>query len=142
MFHEIKKIILRWLPAILWMTLIFWFSSQPDLPRPASDVLNFVMRKSAHFSVYAVLALTYLWALGDRRRWKTALLLAILYAISDEYHQSWTPRRYPTWTDVLIDTAGAATGLALSPWLWRRATARTTRSSAVDHGQANAETRA
>lgn len=119
-----KNIILRWLPAVAWMTLIFWFSSQPDLPRPASNILNLVMRKSAHFGVYAMLALCYLYALHrggaltciDRRTYGYALLLSILYAISDEYHQSWTPNRHPAATDVLIDTAGALTGLTL----WRR----------------------
>lgn len=108
-----------WLPALAWMALIFWFSAQPDLPRPTSDLLNLIMRKTAHFGVYGVLALLYLYALGDwRRRW-LALLLAALYAISDEYHQSWTPRRQPSALDVLIDSAGAATALWLAPRLWR-----------------------
>lgn len=116
----------RWLPAIVWMIVIFWFSSQPDLPRPDSDLLNLLMRKTAHFCTYAVLALCYTWALGGWRRWKWALLLVVVYAISDEYHQSWTPRRQPAWTDVLIDTAGGATALLLASrvirrWLHRRA---------------------
>lgn len=115
-----KNPILRWLPAILWMTVIFWFSSQPDLPRPDNDLLNFILRKTAHFVTYAVLALCYVYALGDQRHWRAALLLAVLYAISDEYHQSWTPNRYPSWTDVLIDSAGAATGLAMRALLQRR----------------------
>jgi VanZ family protein len=113
--------VLRWLPAIAWMAIIFWFSSQPDLPRPPSDLLNFLMRKGAHFGVYAVLALCYLYALGDWRRRPLALLLAVLYAISDEYHQSWTPKRVPAPTDVLIDTAGAITALwVVAPWLRSR----------------------
>lgn len=141
--HRIKKIIQRWLPAIAWMILIFWLSSQSRLPRPASDLWNLLTRKSAHFSAYGILALCYLYALGPRRQRKLALLLALLYAMSDEYHQSFTPLRHPAWTDVAIDTAGAATALWLVlPILEKRFTAKTTRNWAADHGPTNGETRA
>lgn len=124
------------------MALIFWFSSQSDLPRPASDLLNLILRKTAHFTVFGVLALCYVWALGDwRRRW-LALALTVLYAISDEYHQSWTPLRHPAWTDVVIDSAGGWSALWLLPRLRQRAIAGTTQSSAGDHGQTGAETHA
>lgn len=125
----------RWLPAVAWMALIFWFSSQSRLPRPDSDLLNLLMRKSAHFGVYGVLALCYHWAIGGdsvipapghSRRRTIALVLALLYAISDEYHQSWTPLRQPSPVDVMIDTTGAATALWLLPWLWQRFSIRTT----------------
>jgi VanZ family protein len=135
------RAILRWLPAVAWMALIFWFSSQPDLPRPPGDLLNLILRKSAHFAVYGVLALAYVYALGGwRRRW-LALVLAILYAISDELHQSFTPNRYPTATDVLIDSAGALAAL----WLGPRAQpiiAEKARSWAARRGRAGAEKRA
>lgn len=139
MSRSMTRAIVRWLPAVGWMTMIFWFSSQSELPRPASNLLNLVLRKSAHFGVYGVLALTYHWALGSdtlipttssTRRRIIALGLALLYAISDEYHQSWTPLRQPSSVDVLIDTTGAATALWLLPWLWRGQGARTARPAA------------
>lgn len=142
------RTIARGLPAVAWMALIFWFSSQSELPRPASDLLNLLMRKSAHFGVYAVLALCYHWALGGEtpippagssRRRIMALLLAVLYAISDEYHQSWTPLRQPSLIDVAIDTAGAATALWVLPWLWRRATNRPAQP-ATEHSPSQTET--
>lgn len=141
-----KQAILRWLPAVAWMALIFWLSAQPDLPRPASNLLNLVLRKGAHFGAYAVLALCYLYALGNwrssaSRRW-LALTLAVLYAISDEYHQSWTPRRHPSATDVLIDSAGAITALSLWSWLDGEAIVEKARSWAVARGQASGEKRA
>jgi VanZ family protein len=121
------------------MVLIFWLSAQPELPRPRSDLVNLILRKTAHFTAYGVLALCYLWALGTWRAWRWALLLAVLYAISDEYHQAWTPQRHPALLDVGIDTAGAATALGL---VWdgrRRIIAKIARSSAADHGPARAE---
>lgn len=60
---------------------------------------------------YAVLAIYYLWGLGNwRYRWAAALL-SLAYAVSDEYHQSWTPGRHPSWIDVGIDAIGATLGL-------------------------------
>lgn len=130
--NTVQKMAVRWLPAFFWMTVIFWFSSQPDLPRPADDLLNLLMRKTAHFGVYAVLALCYLWALGPQRRW-LAFGLAVLYAITDEYHQSWTPKRVPAPTDVLIDSAGAAAALWIAlPWLQRWMRARSVRRVPAD----------
>lgn len=145
-YTGIKRTILRWLPAVAWMAVIFWLSAQPDLPRPASNLLNLVLRKGAHFSAYALLALLYLFALGDLRRvtgraW-LALGLAVLYAASDEYHQSWTPNRHPAATDVLIDTAGALTGLALWSRFGASAIVGRARSWAVDRARAGDETRA
>jgi VanZ family protein len=134
--------VLRWLPALGCMALIFWFSSQPDLPRPPSDLLNLIVKKGAHFGIYGTLALCYLYGLGNRRHWLWALLLVVLYAVSDEYHQSWTPNRYPSALDVLIDTAGAATALSLWPWAERRFIAGTARSWGVDHDRADVERRA
>lgn len=101
----------RWLPTVSWMLVIFWFSSRSDLPRANGAVLEFLFKKSAHVLAYAVLAVCYVWGVGQwQRRW-VALLLVVAYAASDEYHQSWTPGRHPAWTDVVIDTGGALLGL-------------------------------
>jgi VanZ family protein len=49
-----------------------------------------------------------------RRRWfLVALLLIAVYALLDEYHQSFVPSRTGTIYDSLIDTAGGLTGLIL-----------------------------
>jgi VanZ family protein len=93
------------------MVLIFTFSSQSHLPGPDNDWLDILVKKTAHLFAYGVLALCYLFALGDWRKRPWALLLATLYAFSDEYHQSWTPLRTPSLTDVLIDLTGAAIAL-------------------------------
>jgi VanZ family protein len=45
-----------------------------------------------------------------------------MYAVSDEWHQTFVPTRVGTPSDVMIDAAGAALGLALAAlwWRWRR----------------------
>ncbi len=115
MHRSIKRTILRWLPALAWMALLFWLSSKPDLPGPHNALLNILFKKTAHFGSYGVLALFYLFAFGAWHKRSQALLLTLLYAISDEYHQAWTPLRTPSPMDVLIDAAGAMVALWLVP---------------------------
>ncbi len=59
---------------------------------------------------YGLLALAFWFAFRfDRHLWWWALLLAVLYALSDEFHQSFVPGRHPSWVDALvIDGSGAA----------------------------------
>ena len=107
----------RWLPAILWMGLIFYLSAQADLPGADEPLLDLLLKKTAHAAVYAVLALLFRRALDGERGCWVSWVLALLYAISDEVHQSFVPGRHAQATDVLIDALGA--GLAL--WLLLRA---------------------
>ena len=110
--NPIAGAILRWLPAVAWMALIFVLSSRSDLPTPPGTVLELLFEKGAHIGSYAVLAFLLERALalpqGGKR---TALVLTMLYAISDEFHQSFTPGRTPSVTDGLADLAGALLGL-------------------------------
>ena len=108
----------RWLPAILVMVIIFGFSSITGKEMPSFGLWDLIVKKGAHMLGYALLALSFWYAQGfDRRRWWLALLLAVLYAVSDEFHQSFVPGRHPSWVDALvIDGSGAALGL-FAGWL-------------------------
>lgn len=70
---------------------------------------------------YALLALSFAWGLGGKPKtaW-LALLLAVLYAISDEFHQTFVPGRNGTPVDVAIDSLGASLGLLFRIWLTKR----------------------
>lgn len=133
--------------AVIWMCVIFSFSAQTQEEsgavsegfsyrvinttgrilhlniddariREIANAIDHFVRKGAHMTEYAILAiLLYIW-LG---RWqmqhiKTACLaavLAVVYACSDEFHQLFVPGRAGRVSDVLIDSAGAVLGLAL-----------------------------
>jgi len=103
----------QWLPALIMMGLIYYFSSIPS-----SEMINFgawdtLVKKSGHFFGYSILGLTYLRGLKEIS-WCSccwALLIVVLYALSDEYHQSFVPGRTSTLVDVGIDSLGAAAGL-------------------------------
>lgn len=134
------KRILAWIPALLWMGVIFMMSAMPGnvsgeqsgrimklvlgviaflfgegaaaaLPM---DILHVLIRKAAHMTEYAILFFLSVRALrhsGARRPRLAALVLCACYAATDEGHQAFVGGRGPSVIDVGIDTIGA--GLAL-----------------------------
>lgn len=107
-----------WLPAIATMAVIFWLSSQSYLPSPPDRGLDFALKKLAHAIAYAALALFYLRGVRNSpRAYLLAFLLALTFALTDEFHQSTVPRREATIRDVAIDATAAAVAL-----LWARRT--------------------
>lgn len=109
----------KWVSLIIWMGAIYYLSSQSLGFMAATDIWQFVIRKMAHMFEYAVLCLLIFRILSvtEKRHyyWNLfwALILTILYSISDEYHQTYTLGRTGTYRDVLIDSAGAL----VSTWL-------------------------
>lgn len=137
MMKNASRVLLRWVPAVVWMVLIFSASTDamsnqhtsrffepffrwliPGISNETLQWLHLLFRKGGHVTEYAVLGSLLWWALGAssaawqaRRRPVLALLLAALYAASDEFHQSFIPSRGAAVTDVLIDCTGAALAL-------------------------------
>ena len=105
-----------WGPVLVWMAVIFIFSAQSHPPFvPGGSGLSYFIRKAGHFTEYAILAIVCRRAMGARRgAWLIVLILASVYAVSDEWHQSWVPGREALVGDWLIDSAGAAVGLFLA----------------------------
>ena len=116
--------VVRYGPAAALMAVIFAFSATPSRDLPDLGVWDWLAKKGAHATGYALLGAAYAHALAPGRRptprqCALAVGLAALYALSDEWHQSWTPGRHPALTDVGIDTLGAALGVAALQ-LWRK----------------------
>lgn len=147
--------------AIVWMCVIFAFSAQEkeesgavseafsyrmvssagtffhlnideeELRRIASEIENTV-RKAAHMTEFAILAILYYLWLGKwqpavGKRGLMAAVLAMLYAVSDETHQLFVPGRAGRFGDVMIDSAGAFLGIVIfigvkkcTSFLWNR----------------------
>jgi VanZ family protein len=100
----------RWLAVVGWMGLIFALSAQPDLPHPASGVLDWVVSSGGHVVEYTVLGALLAWALPPGRAgW--AVALAGVYAVSDEMHQAFVPGRTPDPLDLVVDLFGATLGV-------------------------------
>ena len=94
------------------MLAIFAFSSIPSDSMPSFDWADLSIKKGGHALGYGLLALACLYAF-QLAKLRYAWLLAFLYAISDEYHQSFIMGRYASWVDVMIDSAGAAIALKI-----------------------------
>ena len=135
----------RYGPLLVWMLVIFLAStgelSAPNTSRILRPLLlwlfpniseerlmsaHFFVRKAAHFTEYAILAFFAARAFITsshatlRRAWFfVALLLVVLYSLSDEYHQSFVASRTGSIYDSLIDIAGGLTSLAAFA-LWQR----------------------
>jgi VanZ family protein len=101
------KILKRYFLLVLWCSVIFYFSSLPDLRITDKNILDFIVRKLAHISEYFIL---YALAFNSIRNKKYALIFCILYAASDEYHQTFIQGRMGCVRDVLIDSIGIFVG--------------------------------
>lgn len=126
--------------TILWMVTIFSFSSQNSdtssntssrvikmVVKAVSNVsqeqeeniveqLQHIVRKMAHFSIYAVggillfhLSRTY----TKKHTWAWAWAMGTVYAITDELHQYFVPGRSCELRDVIIDSSGVITGIIM-----------------------------
>ncbi len=139
--------VLLWAAVIVLMAVIFSFSAQPAdessatsspfvdlymrLVHPEADSLSpeeqfelresasFIVRKTAHFTIYALLGLMSAAAVtatfsgsGGRRLW-LPFLIGALYAVSDEFHQSFVPGRSCELRDMAVDSAGVLLGVLL-----------------------------
>jgi VanZ family protein len=108
----------QWLAVVLWAGIIFTLSSIPSLESPFMPAYDFVLRKCAHVGVYAVLTALLFQALrqhmrSTRQALLFAALLAGLYALSDEWHQTFVTGRAGSFRDMGIDTLGIAAGSAV-----------------------------
>lgn len=111
-------------PLLLWLF--------PRISEASIQSVHFYVRKAAHFTEYAVLALLAARAFRTsgltalrRAWWLAAFALVAAVALADEYHQSFLPSRTGSIYDSLLDMAGGATALAcLTLWLAARRRAR------------------
>lgn len=116
-----------WLPPVLLMAVIYFLSAQPSLDS-GLGLVDEIGRKLVHFGEYALLSFLW-WRLfrsgtTARRAAFAAFLAASVYAVSDEYHQTFVEGRSGNAVDWAIDTAGAAAALRLAA---RRSVARVPR---------------
>jgi VanZ family protein len=106
-------------PLLVWLF--------PDISEGSLNYVHFLVRKAAHFSEYALLALLAARAFRtsheERLRrlwWLAAFALVACVALTDEYHQSFLPSRTGTIYDSLLDMSGGAVALACAAaWLAR-----------------------
>lgn len=146
---------ISWIPAVIIMVMIFAFSAKPAINSNKSSLkivndmiqiyqtvtnteiqtdqriqlenrLNLIVRKTAHFSEYLLLAAAIafhlaVWEGKGKSLYVLPIIISFLYAATDEYHQLFVPGRSGMFRDVLIDTSGAVFGTLLFAWIGRKA---------------------
>lgn len=114
-----------YLPAIAVAAILFFLSSLPghSVPRMGFQYEDLFL----HFLAYSVFGYTLGLAFlhnppsVSSKRILLAFLIGLIYAISDEYHQSFVPGRSPAVSDVIADCLGSLFGLyCFLTWLRRR----------------------
>jgi VanZ family protein len=129
----------RYLPLVAWLAFISYASSDsfnagntsriigplilwlfPNTSPESLAAIHFITRKAAHFTEYAILGILAARAFRTsgrpqvRQRWLLiSVALIVVYALLDEYHQSFVPSRTGTINDSFIDIAGGLTGLMI-----------------------------
>lgn len=115
----------EWLPVLIWGAAIFTFSTSafsslntasviepiirwllPGISVAAVGVIHGLVRKSAHFTEYAILFWLLIRGPMARRPYH-ALAVCMAYAMLDEGHQMFVPGRTSSLYDVALDSTGA-----------------------------------
>jgi VanZ family protein len=101
------------------MALIFLASGTPGSDLPKFGLFDVFVKKGGHMLGYALLTASFFHALNQGKKITklqifVALLLAILYATTDEFHQFFTPGRSSSIIDVGIDSIGCLAGIIAS----------------------------
>jgi len=104
------------LPAVLWMMFIFFLSSIPKQKLP--DVDFPYVHMLAHFVEYTVLGFllvrSFLHSVGSDKKVfaaAAAFIVALLFACSDEYHQTFVAGRNGDWMTVVYDAIFSVIGI-------------------------------
>ena len=99
-----KKII-NWLPALVVMSVIFILSSQPGEVVNSTVANTEPIQKIGHTIMFMILCASYFKA---TKNIFLSILLSLIYAIFDEYHQSFTADRSSSLSDIFVDVLGAS----------------------------------
>jgi len=131
--RHLRSILWYWVPAVAWMGMVLLASTDTFSAKHTGEILravlawtigqldaatfgllHFLIRKSAHFTEYAILSALWFRALRVRLsspwRIQWALLgvvISVTVAVLDEWHQSFVPSRTSSADDVLLDFCGA-----------------------------------
>ena len=141
----VRSELIPWLWVALWMLVIFLFSTSafsgdntsriigpilkwisPEISNESIAFVQFFLRKTAHIIEYAFLAILLCNAIVRRLKEFSAKVLivrsvfiSLIYAASDEWHQSLSAGRIGSLMDISIDGVGALFGALSFLWLFK-----------------------
>ena len=115
-----RRLIKYWLPVIICAILIFYLSSLTGKDIPGLFIGQDIIGHLTEYACFALLLSRALKAynlkLSYNKRILWVCVIAIIYAMSDEFHQSFVPGRDSSLFDLFIDAIGSLTGSLLYRW--------------------------
>ena len=141
-----RKIFRYWFPVALWIGFIFWMSTgifsahntylffepilrflAPSMSQKEIVAVHYALRKLAHLTEYFISGLLLFRAFKNgsdtRREWRwgiSSLIVIVIIAASDEYHQTFVMTRTPSLVDIGIDVTGGFLAQCLSVLNYKR----------------------
>lgn len=111
---EFKHFFFYWLPAIAWMTFIFFLSSQTKVSITHQFISDFIIFKTLHVLEYAVLYFLLFRGFYSLKNSELSLkikfilpiIISFFYSITDELHQLFVPTRSGQLRDTGFDLLG------------------------------------
>ncbi|NCT55738.1 VanZ family protein [bacterium] len=111
----------KYYKVVIWMLFIFALSSIPNARINQNNDWDLVIRKIAHLTEYAVLFILVNKSIEKenfKHKFIISLIIVVLYASSDEFHQGFVEGRGPAVKDVFIDILGGLIGAVYLKTLW------------------------
>jgi VanZ family protein len=141
-----KNKVQYWFPVVLWISFIFWMSTgmfsaentysffapllrflAPSISPREIVIFHMILRKMAHVTEYFISGLLLFRAFrdGSGKTWKWnyvfySLLVIVVIAAGDEFHQTFVANRTPSYIDVGIDIFGGFLAQSFNVLRYRR----------------------
>ncbi len=111
--NQLENYLKSFAPSFFWALLIFFLSHQQMLPSLSLSIFDFLLKKTSHMGVYAILYILLIAGFKKigyqfKQIWFKTLIICLIYAITDELHQAFIPGRTGTIRDVGYDVLGAS----------------------------------
>ncbi len=113
-----KRPWLTWSLTVIYMAIIFYFSSLSYFPPgPLTVAVSDLVKHAVLYFGLAILLFLSFNTIKNKnvkkKAWVLALLATILYGISDELHQLFVPNRVCSFSDVMANSIGAYLGAGI-----------------------------
>lgn len=110
--RKFEGMVYYWLPPFMWMGVIYFMSSQKSVSITHNATSEFITFKTLHMIEYAFLFFLLYRAFHSLKKLSElyfalcAFGIAIMYSITDEFHQLFIPTRQGRARDIFFDLAG------------------------------------
>ena len=114
-----KKLLLYWIPLIIYLVLIFYFSSLPRIELVEVIPQIILKDKLLHVIEYSILSILFYRTFNQYKNIKAitvqlAITFTIIYGLTDEFHQLFVPGRFFSIIDLLADSIGSCSVLIVN----------------------------